>query len=496
MILLSGGLSLYGFKAESRITRAAFVLLTTVVAVGFGLAVTTSSLVAIGVTLLITVLVVVGSAMSLSPLRGACLLLGMCIVLVDGNFRVNVTGQIDFDYQIIGKLSLYAMSLLYALLFIQRSAVSLLNGLALLYTLALTLTAIYAVEPLVALGGAFILWSQVLLSFAIGTRTTTTEALEQVWRAVFYSVFVKIAACWVLFLVNPSAALLNDDPMVHRINEFSFPRFAGYLGPNGIGFSAALLATLSLVSWLNAIRRRDRIMAGLVSFLSAVSVVCSQSRTGLAALLVGVLVVTAFQHRRLFYVTVLASTVLTGYLFFYHGDRLLGYATRGRSLDSLSSLEGRTGIWSALGREILEAPILGYGYGSARTIVPQLQTGNVFQALYAAHNMFYESMLNGGIAVTMLLVIMIVRAAFLSLRHLMRRPPGIERYVVQLRAFATLAILFTNGMAESGICGVQTSQALLFFLVLATISADQRLSDSAPESGGESQRPTAAIAIE
>ncbi len=128
---------------------------------------------------------------------------------------------------------------------------------------------------------------------------------------------------------------------------------------------------------------------------AVVTVLLTVSRTAIAAMLVGFIVV-AIVRKSFIPLALLAGFALPLALIFTPvGDKLVEYTMRGQSVEEFQSLTGRSDIYRLGIARAMESMPLGEGFcaGRAESIVEK----NVGQSIVHAHNLFIESAIGMGL---------------------------------------------------------------------------------------------------
>ena len=148
-------------------------------------------------------------------------------------------------------------------------------------------------------------------------------------------------------------------------------------------------------------------------------------------------------------VCVIAACVL---IYAQYGDRLFLIFSRSGSLDEITSGTGRTVIWSVVVDLWLQRPLLGYGLGSAKFILPHHPL--LFGAAAHAHNLYLNVLFASGIVGLGLLLTSI----FLALNR---------AWSARLYRLLTLICFFLlYGITEPIIGGLASFVSMAFFSAL------------------------------
>lgn len=181
-----------------------------------------------------------------------------------------------------------------------------------------------------------------------------------------YSIFVMICLGAALgVLLKPDVALRPIGGIIGVQLYGAFP----IINPNEMGYIAAVVATLALVKFGDALAMSYRWLHLAILCLALTILVLSQARTSVVALSVA-LVVLAFLSSRKGLVIAVGFAALIGLA----GEAWLGdspsgaiefsrdYMRRGLDDEQVRSFTGRTELWSAGWAMVMESPLIGHGF--------------------------------------------------------------------------------------------------------------------------------------
>ncbi|WP_448956240.1 O-antigen ligase family protein [Labrys neptuniae] len=293
------------------------------------------------------------------------------------------------------------------------------DGQILLKLLAIGLTGLMAATGLARIEGrrhtmALFVWCAFLTYTMMTAFITATPALALVETGSNLAAFlllycaacllgrsnlvkVMIASCFVLGLMSLAAyaAMPALGRMSDWVNGAFIPtwRLQGVFGTaNAAGGAAAIGIILTL---LLSDLRENRMLCLVLLAVFGLCLVFSNNRmamTGLAAALVYANWVKGNQALKLALVILAAGLALSAYL--AAGDELFQFLSRSGSAEEITSGTGRTRIWAVVLQLWSEQPLLGYGAGSAKYILPKNPA--LFTAAAHAHNLYLNILFTGG----------------------------------------------------------------------------------------------------
>ncbi len=320
----------------------------------------------------------------------------------------------------------------------------------LLFGLWALASTVYSISPLYTFAAA--------LSF-LGlwvTAVTLASSIDPA-RALFWltcTLFAMSAASLALYV------LARDVAMVAYENSTTL-RLGGIFGnANAVGGVSALALLLAVTAWYGPVSRRMLWLSLLVLPVCLASLALSQSRTAMLGLIAAVTVVFARRHPLLILPGLLVGGGGVALLLGYPGliDRLIELVARAGRVEQVTTFTGRTEIWAFVVSAIEQAPVLGYGFASAKTLIPAGYAGPYGWTTSSAHNLWLQVWVTtGGVGLLLMLV-----SQFASLRALVMRPQP-------LRDGVLVYVLFV-GLFEPGPLGPSVN-LLTFVWIWATASA-------------------------
>ncbi len=375
--------------------------------------------------------------------------------------------------QIIAKLLVYGVTFVISAVLL-RTPIALPGFLLCLgYGALCTISALWSAQPMFTFSAGCILIAHVVLGAALASHTSSFDDQLQILRTAFWALLVKALSSWVILVLAPSIALLRKMYVNTESPFWSLPRLGGLAGPNTTGLNAALLfsvaAGLSLTSSKARWLRPYLWCAGF----GGITAIATQSRSALLAMAVAVPVALYLElFRRQPAVAIATGILVAAAVLFVNlePEQLARATSRTGDVQEVVSLAGRTHIWKQAMGLVVQQPFLGYGYGSGRWLIPALTVATLGQSFQSAHNMWIELALNCGVVAVFAIGAILVITLVYFVRTLAggRHRDRAQRAVV-FTGLLTVLVLMVNGLAESGIGGIQTMhQVLLFWLLISS----------------------------
>jgi O-antigen ligase len=327
-----------------------------------------------------------------------------------------------------------------------------------IYYLWCALTVVYSLAP--AFSAA-----RLALSFAIvlamSVAVARVENGEDVRRLVGWFV---VGSAIVTALLAASIALPHD--ISWDIDIDGSDRFRGFLSsPNQVG--GLMITTVgAALYWAIEARRIQRIALGVVIAAAFAVAALADSRTGIAAMAVGIVLFMIWRYRwRGLFLCLFLLAAMAGAIVLRGAGQ---YVTRG----NVTTLTGRTEVWRFAASQIADNPILGYGFDVEGAIYQNrtfpLWYGPWDLGPYSSiHNGYLARMVGVGIPATLLWLFIILRSLVFTLRS--------DRDPWKLKPLALLAVvpILIEALTETVVDG-RGNTGILLFLVWALLEC-QRL---------------------
>jgi hypothetical protein len=274
--------------------------------------------------------------------------------------------------------------------------------------------------------------------------------------------FLASIAAYIFLVGAPSIRSIMPDPTgTYGQNEFETRMREG---PTGLSAAAGTFALLALTLYtLN----KKRIMLVLTIAGLAVMIIAG----GKAAIVAGVLSGLLFYglQKRVGATLGFAAGIVVIFWFALEFTPLSKYMSAYTSSGQVTSLTGRTELWSFVWPAIKQRIVQGHGYVSSR-FVSVAMPGTPFQAGHM-HNGFLEALYNNGL----IGLVLIVMVHFVIVRNLFRTMWGQGSLRAKRLAIGSMAIysnLFINGMFNATFSGRAGAP---FMMLLALVIISDRL---------------------
>ncbi|MGN8119635.1 O-antigen ligase family protein [Labrys sp. 22185] len=334
---------------------------------------------------------------------------------------------------------------------------------------------------------AFFVWCAFLVYTMMTSFLTATPALSLVETTSNLAAFLllysaahllnrdnlvkaMVASCFILCLL--SLAAYGGMPSLGRMSDWVNGAFVptwrlqGVFGTaNAAGGAAAIGIILTLLlSRGSRSHPLDLMLLGV--FL--VCLILSNNRMAMAGLAATLLYASWASGNKALKLAVFALAVgIIILIYLGTGDELLEFLSRSGSPDEITSGTGRSRIWAVVLELWSEQPLLGYGAGSAKYILPKNPL--LFTAAAHAHNLFLNVLFSGGLVGLLLFGWGLVLA--------MRQAIGGKEHGV----FALLIFFMVYGITEPTIGGLVSFVPMAFYtaIVLAIAPSRDRGADEA-----------------
>ena len=391
----------------------------------------------------------------------------------DALFRTREAGEIGLDWQNAMKFALWGGAAAIGLCHLgaaRRMALSPPFLLGFVYAAYAMVSSLYSEAFAYSFGTAFGVLAMILLALAVSVRLEERQILLTCTLTLW--LFVLIG--WLVYYAVPD---LGRSPFLTVDNEL-VERICGIAGQaNALGRVLAIMLGLVFLLWY-----RGQCGLGLalpIVVTGLVTIMAADSRSSLLALLIGIAAVLA--NRSLWSLAGFLLGGLVGVLTFLGiplRELLHSLARFSRSGDptEVFTLTGRTDIWTFAWDKIDQSPWIGYGYNSAKFILPKFLDLGI--QIDDAHNMWLQSLLAGGIIGTIPLVLLF---AWLLLRYITRPDPVRD-------LFAIMTLIY--GITSSGAFGSTANLLTLMIFVGAGLAARTPIANSAARRNRAPPPPT------
>lgn len=379
-------------------------------------------------------------------------------------FRVRDYDDKSIDFQVAAKLAAFGIIFITNTIFfsfaLRRIRLPRLFFVWLVFFCALIVCSLYAVK----LG--FALTCTVLFLFCYLYAVYMT-----MWLSRLTAIQVMMAAALLLcigsifvYYAIPSIGVMQAWTPEAGFGEIG--RMKGLTGSaNGIGFIAAFALLLSVLYFRSFGTVGKLLAVGLVPS-ALVCLILSDNRSSMIAVVASIWLSIVFRRHVGAKLLVSVTLGLVGLaILAAFPDQIFAMLSRSGNPEEITSVTGRSAIWSVVIQMWLQRPLYGYGYTSALAILPL--DPRLFHVAAHAHNMYLELLFAGGL---ILLTVFLFAVAQTVLA------------IVRLRAVNEAALLFffmLRGLTEatpfSGMVGFSSlAFTLTVALVIAQLAAARR----------------------
>lgn len=384
---------------------------------------------------------------------------------IEATLRRRGLTETGLDAQTLFKIMVWAGALLIGMMNFRhiKRALQLSNGLIwiLLFALWALLSTVYSIIPAYTFGGSFAFLALICFVAVIVQK----NGLEKLTIPLVYACgFLTLSAIILYFIIPGVVVTPTEGGRVLRLS--------GLTGsPNNLG----RVASFALFFIYFAVRSRQvspwRLDIVLIALSAVACLGLSWSRTSIIALVlsIGVIIVRKRILLSIWGATALLATLLLLIMTDFNWDNLVRLVSRQGSLHELITFTGRTDIWDFAWGEFLKQPLIGYGYGSTKLLLP---TG--FRTYWgwtstSAHNMLLQTLVTTGVIGTFLVVVVLM----LQARDFFKRPHDL--------ADALLVYVVVMGLFEAGAVGGAPSLLTITWLISLTIPRDISSNDALKE---------------
>ena len=375
------------------------------------------------------------------------------VFLIDANFRDRDYADKAVDFQVLIKIGLWLTLACIALIHWPRWLAWMMtptNLVSLTFLAWLLFTANASPLPAYSAVAAFSIIAYVLFSAFLFSSFDRAEIFAVAVLAITLFCLVSIAIYFAVPEFGRFVYWLNDQRYVSS-------RMAGIAGSaNNMGRLAAFGLVL-IILYVRDFRRFHPFFSLVSAAILSVSLLMTNSRTAIAMVLGLWAAEALLRWRRLYLlIFVLSAGFLTAVLILPAGDEALILMSRSGDPEEVTSMTGRSSIWSAVPKLIEGRSWTGFGYASSIIVLPQHEREVGFRTSHA-HNIILQLLLTTGwIGVGLFCLSMLsvgLRAAFFA-----------DRTVLILLAYVLL-----NGITESSAFGTVANICSLAFAIAVTL---------------------------
>jgi O-antigen ligase len=359
-----------------------------------------------------------------------------------------------FSAEAYGEAAFWALAFLALLLIMTRpqylrQAFSGSNKWLSLFVAVCLVSAPFSPTPMYSLAWAFKLSLVVLLVLLCSATIHDLSDIKSFYWSNLWGFFAVAVAPVVRAFVNPSG-------------PFEKGRLWG--SPTGLSASAGTLVLLALI--LNSLQKRAW-LAGFASVGAAVMIMAG-GKAGIAAGIASVTLFFVLQKRvAAGFGWLLGVLILGGILLAV--TPLSTYFATYEEEGHLSTISGRTELWTAAWPEIVQHPIVGHGYLASRFLSEHVE--GTFPEAGHMHNGFLEALYNNGLlGLTILAAIHLVIVK--NLWRALKGAPNRDAHLLAIGSWAIYVNLLINGLFNATFGGAARA---LFMLLLGLLVISEAL---------------------
>jgi O-antigen ligase len=225
----------------------------------------------------------------------------------------------------------------------------------------------------------------------------------------------------IVFYVNPELGRSSD-----LVRGGLSERMSGVAaGSNALGVISAITLLFGIMHFSN-FSRGQRTVVSLAMFAAAITLLASDSRTSMIALVIGLALWAVCRGGALVgLLTALVAAIVACLVLALLPD-VLESVSRTGSEEDITTLNNRSRVWAVALEHISKNPLLGEGYGASSELLRV--DDRLFGAAVNAHNVYLEVLFSGGLLGFALFVTALATAAVASIRR--RRPEALVGLIV------------------------------------------------------------------
>jgi O-antigen ligase len=375
------------------------------------------------------------------------------VFLIDANFRNRDFADKAVDFQVLIKIGNWLLLTLVAILHMRRWLAQIVipsNLPWLMFIIWIVLTAAVSPNPAYSAVAALSVFAYVIFSAFVFSSFERAEIFLVTIVAITLFCIVSIIVYFAVPELGRFIYWLNDQRYVSA-------RMAGIAGSaNNMGRLAAFGLVLIILN-ASACRRFHPLLLPISTAVLSVSLFLTNSRSAMATvLLLGAATLLLRRRKIHLLVLVMSAGLLAAVVLLPMEDSVLRLLSRSGEIDEITTVTGRSSIWSAVPRLIEGREWTGFGYASSVFVLAQHEREVGFATSHA-HNIILQLLLTTGwigVALFCLSVVSVgARAAYLA-----------DRTVLILLAFVLL-----NGITESSAFGTVANVCSIAFAFAVTL---------------------------
>lgn len=358
----------------------------------------------------------------------------LVILVTDISLRPSGMETSSFDIQSMTKLVIWGGALVIALTNFSKVRVAVARAqpvLLLLYAIIAILSSLWSTTPWYSFGSGIVLLSVVVFCAVVAESLSPQQIINSILAAM--TIFVMLSLLRYFYLAATGEFF--------GFENFRYSGFAGSV--NNLGRIGGLLL---LFLWLSHLYRSMSLRRGWVlTGLGLFALVTSQSRTAMVATFISFWPTLSGKMR---VITLLLGSIILVIVMLLYGNKLIEpeqgaqFISRSGEVGEVTTLTGRTSIWSYAWEKYQQSPLLGHGYAATREFMPKEYFTVYGWTTNSAHNTVLQSLLTTGILGTSILLMLWC----LQFRDfLFRRSPFRD---------SIFAIVIVSGLTEAGVVGL------------------------------------------
>jgi hypothetical protein len=234
------------------------------------------------------------------------------------------------------------------------------------YALFAMLSYLYSSFPLLSLWKGFEVLSVSLAGMAVGMKLKAEGDIQDAINIIILGLWFLVVSSLVGAIFSPSEAfapMKAKGPMA-----FSLEGVYPLVNANTLSQVSGMVSIITLVWMVKPGNRYGVAGPGFVLLVSLACLVLSHSRTSIVALIIAAFLVLVVFRRR----TLMIGAFCIGGLLLVTDvvvEYLLPYFVRGQSVQTFTSLSGRTEFWPEVIKKVGEAPFLGHGFYASQRMM-------------------------------------------------------------------------------------------------------------------------------
>lgn len=386
----------------------------------------------------------------------------ICLIM-EGIIRRRELSSAGLDGQTIVKLMVWGGGLLigithrkYLISALKRSTGLLLIALFAIWAL---ITCTYSLSPAYSFGGGFAFIALVVFIGAI----IEERGIDYVILPMVYACGILVVSALILYAAAPSLVIAQTE-------GGKIPRLAGLTGsPNNLGRVASLGILFIFFAAERKIIRYIRIDTIIIATACIGCLALSWSRTSIIGTAIAIAIVKL--RKRPFLALLLTSTLLFIFLSLlisdFNWNKLVRLLSRRGSIEELLTFTGRTSIWEFNWDKFLQSPLLGYGYGATRILIPDGFHTYLGWTTTSAHNLFLQTLVTTGLIGGVLILSTHIWQASMFFKA----PNDL--------ADSLFIYIFISGLFEAGAIGPTPNMLTLVWIIALAVTRTESRNHSA-----------------